>query len=78
MYSSDCDIPSSEMFVPHSLALINSDSALLVADRENSRIITLATSNMSVLSVRYLSHPVYAVAAPKDTSEYSIYVYRAR
>lgn len=55
--------------IPHSLALLDGGTKLMVADRENGRLITMATANLShVVSViedfNTMGHRLFAVAAP--------------
>ena len=55
--------------VPHSLVLLNEDTQLMVADRENSRLVIVETSNISkivsVVKSDAFGDALYAVAAPQ-------------
>ena len=60
--------------VPHSLTLLNGDTQLMVADRENGRVVIMKTSNLSqivsVIKSSGFGDAVFAVAAPQVSSEF--------
>ena len=57
------------LLVPHSLALLNEDTQLMLADRENSRLVIVETSNISkivsVIKNDAFGDALYAVTAPQ-------------
>ena len=60
------------LYIPHSLTLLDGGAKLMVADRENGRLITMATAKLShVVSVienfTALGSRLFAVAAPATT-----------
>jgi sugar lactone lactonase YvrE len=64
--------------VPHSLTLLNGDTQLMVADRENGRVVIMKTSDLSqivsVIKSSGFGDAVFAVAAPQ-VSNPAGYVY---